>query len=187
MLNPRLAGRYAKSMIDLAIEKNQLENVYKDMLLLQQTCKSSRDFVSLLRSPVIKPDKKEKIIDSIIKGKVTEITAAFTRLLVAKGREYYLPEIINAFVAQYKEHKGIQILKLTTAVAVSDEVKKEIVQKVKEQTSISNIELNTEVNPDLIGGFRLELGDNLIDASVIYDLNKVRKQFLNNDFIYRIR
>ena len=61
MLNPRLAGRYAKSLIDLANEQNQLEPVYNDMLLLQSICKNSPEFVSILKSPVIPSDKKELI------------------------------------------------------------------------------------------------------------------------------
>jgi F-type H+-transporting ATPase subunit delta len=76
MLNPRLAARYAKSLIDLALEKDQLENVYNDMQYLQAVCKQSREFVGLLKSPVIKADKKDTILKSITAGKVGELTAA---------------------------------------------------------------------------------------------------------------
>src|SRR5688500_2012686 len=95
-MHPRLSGRYAKSLIDLAQEKNQLEAVYKDMLYLQGVTKASREFVSLLKSPVIKADKKAQIIDAVTAGKVTELTTKFNRLLVTKGRESDLPEIVNA-------------------------------------------------------------------------------------------
>ncbi|MEJ7683572.1 MAG: F0F1 ATP synthase subunit delta [Segetibacter sp.] len=61
---PRLAGRYAKSLIDLAVERNYLEEVYKDMLYLQAVCKASREFVVLLKSPVIPIDKKKQGFDS---------------------------------------------------------------------------------------------------------------------------
>ena len=92
MPNPRLAARYAKSILDLSIEKGQVENVYKDMVLLQDTCKGSREFVNLLRSPVIKPDKKGKILDAILTGKISPLTAAFIKLLLNKERESHLPE-----------------------------------------------------------------------------------------------
>jgi F-type H+-transporting ATPase subunit delta len=68
MQNPRLAGRYAKSLVDLATEKGQLETVYADMKYLQAVCKSSRDFVNLLKSPVIKADQKNSIINSVTNG-----------------------------------------------------------------------------------------------------------------------
>ncbi|MDF2187264.1 ATP synthase F1 subunit delta [Paraflavitalea sp. CAU 1676] len=187
MLNPRLAGRYAKSLIDLAIERNQLEDIYKDMLFMQAVCKGSREFVALLKSPVVASDKKDAILKAITDGKVSEITTVFNKLLVNKGRESGLPEIITAFIAQYKKHKGIHTVKLTTAVPVGEDVKQQIISKIQEQTPMKNVELETAVKDELIGGFVLELGGTLVDGSILYDLNKIKSQFMNNDFIYKIR
>src|SRR4051812_12310206 len=127
MPNPRLAARYAKSIFDLAVETGELETVYTDMKLLHQICSVSRDFVNVLRSPIIPPDKKEKIIQSVFKGKVSKLTGSFTRLLVTKGRENNFLEITSAFIDFYKERKGIQTLKLTTAYPVGEDIKKDIV------------------------------------------------------------
>lgn len=187
MPNPRLAARYAKSLIDLANEKNQVEPVYKDMLFLQMLCKESRDFLVLLRSPIVKADKKGAIVDAVTKGKIGELTAAFNRLLINKGRESNLPEIITSFIDQYKQQKGIHTVKLTTAVPVSEDMKNQIIGQVQKQTNMNNIDLKASVNEEIIGGFVLEIGDQLIDASVAYDLNKIKSQFMNNDFIYKIR
>src|SRR5215510_11330087 len=106
MPNPRLASRYAKSLIDLALEKGELEKVFADMQWLQQVIKGSRDFANLLRSPIIKADKKDKIVEAIIGGNVTNITSLFIRLIIVKGRESNLAEIITAFISQYKEHNN---------------------------------------------------------------------------------
>jgi F-type H+-transporting ATPase subunit delta len=187
MPNPRLAGRYAKSLIDLAIEKGQLDAVYKDMLLLNDFCKNSRELVAVLKSPIIKSEKKEKILDAITKDKISLITATFNKLLVQKSREFYLPEIITAFIQQFKDHKGIYIVKLTTAMPVSEELKNAIVNKIKTDTKMKQVELQTEVKEDIIGGFILEVGDRMVDSSVAYDLNNVKKQFASNDFIYSVR
>jgi F-type H+-transporting ATPase subunit delta len=187
MPNPRLAARYAKSLIDLANEKSQLEPVYQDMLFLQNLCRNSRDFLLLLRSPVVKADKKVAIVEAVTKGKISELTAVFNRLLINKGRESNLPEVITSFIDQYKQQKGIHTVKLTTAVPVTEEMKKQIIGQVQKQTSMANIDLKASVNEDLIGGFVLEIGDQLVDASVAYDLNKIKSQFMNNDFIYKIR
>ena len=187
MPNPRLAGRYAKSLIDLAIEKGQLDAVYNDMLFLESLCKQNKELVTVLKSPVIKPEKKEKILDAVTKDKVSIITSTFNKLLTRKGRETYLPEIITAFIQQFKDHKGIYIVKLTTAMPVSEDVKNAIISKIKADTKMQLVELQTEVKEDIIGGFILEVGSELVDASVAFDLNNVKKQFANNDFIYRIR
>jgi F-type H+-transporting ATPase subunit delta len=187
MPNPRLASRYAKSLLDLAVEKNELEQVYQDMLYLQQLVKVSREFLGLLRSPVVPAERKQHIINAVTAGKISELTAAFTRLLVLKTREENLPEIIDSFVQQYKQKKNIHTVKLTTAVPVSEEVKQSIVSRVRETTNMQLIELETTVDPDLIGGFVLQAGDKLVDASIAHSLKEVSRQFENNDFIYNIR
>ena len=187
MPNPRLASRYAKSLLDLAVERGQLEQVNNDMTYLQQLTRGSRDFLNLLRSPIVSSDKKQSVIDSITGQNISELTSAFTKLLVNKGREGELPEIIAAFIQQYKTKKGIHTVKLTTAAPVSDEVKNSIIEQVKRTSNLQNIELETKVDPDLIGGFVLQAGDKLIDASIAYDLRNVARQFENNDFIYKVR
>jgi F-type H+-transporting ATPase subunit delta len=187
MQHPRLAGRYAKSLIGLAIEQNQLEQVHADMKYLQSLCKQSREFVNLLKSPIIQADKKGKIVAAVTEGKIGNITQGFNRLLVQKGRENVLPEIVHAFVEQYNEIKGIHQVKITTAVPVSEELKQQIVSKIKSETPLQNIELETAVKDELIGGFTLEFHNNLVDASILRDLNDIKKQFLGNVYIQNIR
>ena len=187
MQNPRLAGRYAKSIIDLAVEKDQLEVVYKDMLYLQSICKSSREFVNLLKSPIIKGDKKQQILNAVTKDKVGVLTASFNELMIKKGREESLPEIVAAFIDMYNSIRGIHKVKLTTAQAVSEELKQSIVDKFTATTSLQHIELEAVVNEALIGGFVLEFNNTMIDASIQRDLKDIKKQFLDNIYIQKLR
>ncbi|MDB5190825.1 MAG: synthase delta chain [Segetibacter sp.] len=187
MQNPRLAGRYAKSLVDLSIERNELEAVYNEMKYLGQVIKSSREFAAVLSSPVIPADKKSAIFDAVTKGNVGELPSRFFKLLLQKGRELNLGEIVFAFIEQYNLLKGIHKVKLTTAVGVSDEVKDAIVAKIKRDTSLQNIELEAKINEELIGGFVLEYNNNLVDASIARDLRDVKAQFAKNIFINQIR
>jgi F-type H+-transporting ATPase subunit delta len=187
MLNPRLAGRYAKSIIDLSLEKGQLENVYADMLFLNNLMRSSGEFITILKSPVIPGDKKQKVLNALTSGKINDITAGFNTLLIKKGREGFLPDIVQAFIQQYKHYKGIHVVTLTTATPVGDEVKTSIIQKIKQVSNMKDVELETLVEEKIIGGFILEADGRRVDASIAYDLANIRKQFENNDFIYRIR
>lgn len=187
MPNPRLAARYAKSLIDLATEKGQLEAVYADAKYLQAVCKASKDFTNLLLSPVIKSDKKQQIIDAVTAGKVSTITASFNKLLVAKNRESELPEIFDTFIDQYNTIKGIHKVKLTTAVPVSEDLKNAIVAKAKTEAGIAEVELDAIVDEKLIGGFLLEYNNNLVDASVLRDLKDIKKQFTQNVYVQQIR
>jgi F-type H+-transporting ATPase subunit delta len=186
MSNTRVASRYAKSLLDLAIEQGHLEQVYSDMIYLQRLTKESREFLNLLRSPVVKAETKNKALAAVTTGKVSALTASFVNLMVTKGREAAMPEIITSFIKQYKDKKGIQIIKLTTAVPMTEAVKNAIVLQVKKTQPIQNLELEEVVDPNIIGGFVLQAGDKLIDASVLYDLKNISRQFENNDFVYKV-
>jgi F-type H+-transporting ATPase subunit delta len=187
MNNPRLAGRYAKSLLDLAVEQNSLNEVYTDIKFLRSICKSNPDFVAVLKSPVIKVDKKEKIIESITTGRVSKLTTLFIQLLVRKTRESNLPEIVQAFVEQYNKMKDIHHVKISTAVPLSAEAEKAILDKVRSNTPIQNIELETVVEDALVGGFKLEVGGVLVDASILKELHDLKKQFKNNEYIHQLR
>ncbi|GAC1418450.1 MAG: ATP synthase F1 subunit delta [Flavisolibacter sp.] len=187
MQNPRLAFRYAKSILGLSIEKDQLESVYQDMLFLDKMISSSKDFSNMLSSPVITSDKKDKVIGSLTQGKINPITATFLKLLVNKNRELNLKEIIASFISQYKQAKDIHSVILTTAEPISDALKNLIIEQIKKTSAIQNIELESRIKPSLIGGFILQTGDKLVDASISYDLQEISRQFENNDFIYKVR
>lgn len=187
MQNPRLAGRYAKSLIDLATERNELEKVYTDMQYLDTVGKASPEFLRLMRSPVIKTEKKQAVLDAVAKGKLSPITEGFNKLLIAKSRENIIPEIAVAFIEQYNVIKGINKVKLTTAQALSDAGREAILKKVKADSGMQKIELETKVDESLIGGFVLEYNNNLVDASILRDLKDIKKQFTSNDFVMKIQ
>ena len=93
----RLASRYSKSLIQLAIENKKLEEVHTDMNLLHQVCKDNRDFVLMLKSPIINGDKKKYILEKIFSDRVSDITINFFEILVRKRREAYLDDIARSF------------------------------------------------------------------------------------------
>ena len=157
------------------------------MMFLQSICNSNRDFIAVLQSPVIKEDKKNKIIEAVTKGRVSELTSSFMRLLGTKTRESNLPEIIAAFIEQYNKARGIHKVKITTANELSEEMKASFISRIKKSDGLENIELQTVVNEKLIGGFVLEMEGKLVDASILRDLKDIKKQFMNNDYIRKIR
>ncbi len=188
MKNPRLAGRYAKSLLDLATEQNQVDAVCADMKWLQGVCKTNRDFVAVLRSPIIKPTAKGKIIESISKERVSTLTTAFIQLLVRKAREINLPEIVDAYIDQFNKLRNIYKVKITTAAPMTDEIKEAIMANVRAAiTTNQTFEIETHVREELIGGFLLETEGTLVDASILRDLKDIQKQFMNNDYLHKIR
>lgn len=183
MRNPRLATRYAKSLLGLAQEQNVLEPVLEDMNMLTELCTKSPDFTLMLRSPVIKGEKKLSIIKAIIGGKLHALTEGFITLLVKKGREFFLPEMAQAYVTQYRALKNIHSVQFTTAVKIDETLKQEILKKIAASLKEGSIDLQMNVNEHLVGGFVLEVGGKLFDASIRRDLNDIKKQFTKNLYI----
>ncbi|MGZ3863574.1 MAG: ATP synthase F1 subunit delta [Bacteroidia bacterium] len=174
-----VATRYAKSLLQLAVEKGQLEKVYADMQLVTDICEKNKDFVNFINSPIINSDKKQAVLKEVLKNNVSEITLGFFDVLAAKRRENYIAEIAKAFAAQYKEHKNILTAVITSAAGIDSTVKTKVLELVK-QTTKGEVELVEKIDKDLIGGFVLRIGDKQVDASVSRKLNDLRKTFTEN-------
>lgn len=187
MNNPRLAQRYAKSLVDLSMEMDQFDAVRNDILLLKNVMGNSREFVLMLNSPILKSDKKFKIITAVTQEKLSKITQTFIQLLCRKNREANLPGVVTSFLDQYNKIKGLHNAKLTTATPISESLVNTFLSKIKLSSSFDHLNLVTEVDENLIGGFVLEMEGKLIDASILRDLNDVKKQFANNDYIHKLR
>lgn len=183
MQNPRLAARYAKSLLDLAVEKNSLDAVLEDMKLMHALCKQSPDFEVMLRSPVISGDKKMNVLKLILaKYSINMLTNAFITLLVSKGREANLYQMATAFISQYNALKRIRTVKLTTASPMGEAVKNGIISKISGYMPGDTVDMKTEIDESLIGGFVLEVEDKLYDASVKKSLNDIRAKLVDHSY-----
>ncbi|HRP88622.1 MAG TPA: ATP synthase F1 subunit delta [Edaphocola sp.] len=183
MPNPRLASRYAKSLLDFAIEQNNVTAVLSDMKTIQNSLVQSRDLALFLQSPLIKADKKISILNTIFDGKVGPTSVAFINLLVKKGREANLFEITNAFEEQYQALNNIQKVQITAAVALNEDTLNAILTKVKKELNNENIVTETFIDPNIVGGFKLQVGDKYFDLSISRDLTDVKNQFAKNIFV----
>ena len=178
-----LAGnRYAKSLIALSIEKDELDVIYNDMTLISKTVESSKDLDVLLKSPVVKTDKKQEILTAIFGKNTTELTKQFLLLISSRNREALIGEIANAFVRQYKVIKKIIVTEVTSAVKLDAAQKKKILQLLNTDES-SSVEVIEKINPDIIGGFIVRVDDKQIDASISRKLDDLRQNFSKNQYI----
>jgi len=176
MVEDRIGYRYAKSAFALAEEKGMLEDVHSDMGLFMEVWEENRDFQALLDSPIVKTDKKQKIIDAIFgKHFQSDLMKLLVEMVVRKGREMYLPQVAGSFLKIYDEVKGIGRGVITSAIPLSDEQVKDIQSNLEKATG-KTYELTEEVNPELIGGFTLKVDDNLFDGSVASSLRRARQR-----------
>ncbi len=179
----RIPSRYAKSLIDLAVEQGKLDRVLEDVKSFQSATKN-RDFYNLLKSPVVNSEKKGSIFKALFGTKFDELSSAFLDLVLRKGRESYLVDIADNFVEQYKDLKSITTVTVTTAKPLSEEGLAKIKTKLEGSADTrDNIEIITKVNPEIIGGFILEFDAKLFDNSVAHQLEVLRKEFNRSDVI----
>jgi len=178
-----VGSRYAKSLIDLAVENKQLDETRKDMQTVKQVCDQNHEFVVLLNSPVVKTDKKVEILNSLFSGKISKLSLSFLNLLATKRRESYIPEIATAFDEQFKAKKNITTAVITTATGLDAKVKTKVLEIVKQQAGSGEVELVEKVDASILGGFVLSIADKQLDQSVKRNLNDLKKNLLNNKYI----
>lgn len=171
----RVASRYAKSLLELSIDLDQLEESRSGMQLIRKVCDENRNFVHLLTNPVIRYDYKLKVIRRIFEGKVNELSSRFMELLCRKGRENLLPEIARVFLEKYNEYKGIVIVEVETAVPLSEDLKKSF-KKVAGKDR-KEVVLEERIRRELIGGFILKIGDKQLDNSLSTKLKQLEREF----------
>lgn len=173
-----VASRYAKSLMDLAIESNQLDAVRSDMKSVERVCEQNHDFVLFLKSPVIKTDKKIEVLKDIFEGKISNLSLSFINLITNKKRESILAEIASAFDEQFKINKNIFTAVVTSAVGLDATTKQKVLDLIKTQLN-GEVELVEKIDASAIGGFILQIGDKQIDKTVARQLSNLRKELTN--------
>ena len=176
------AKRYAKSLIGLAQEKKTLDQVFNDMVLINNTIKNSHDLSLLLNSPVVNTDKKQQIMFSVFADNISEISNLFLRLISSKKRESLIESITSSFVEQYKTLKNIVVAEVTSAISLEKEQLDSIISLIDDANN-NTYEIVETVDPEIIGGFRVRVGDQQIDASISKELRELKKIFNENPYI----
>jgi len=171
-----VAIRYAKALIGLATEQKALEHVQKDMELFIHTIKANPQLNAVLANPIIYHDKKIKILDGIFTDKVSKVTITFFNLMVNKSRAEVLYPAALEFVNLYDVTKNITKATVVSATELSEANKKTIIAEIEALTK-GTVKLTAKVDPSLIGGFVLTVGDRQIDTSISNSLAKLKREF----------
>jgi F-type H+-transporting ATPase subunit delta len=182
MIASKITTRYAKSLLDLAIEKNQLKECYNDLIAVETLCSESSDFALMLKSPIINTSKKLSIIKSLFEKKLSKTTYFFIKLITNKKREPLLHSISKNFTELYKSHHKIITAVVTTTVPLDKGLKQKVVSFVKKKMD-KDVELMEKVNQDILGGTIIKVGDLQIDDSVRKQLKELKNSYNNNLFI----
>ncbi len=183
MAEGRVASRYVKSLLGLAEEQKSLDKVYQDMRLFTKVCDENPAFGIMLRSPVIRHDKKRQIMTKLFTGKVEPLTLAFFDIITRKNREPLLPAIAREFHSAYNLNKGISKATITTVFPIDAQIRSEIESMVMKISDKKQIELEEKIDAEMIGGFVLTVGDRQVDASIKNKLKALKLKFSQNPYV----
>ena len=178
----RASNRYAKALLDLAKEKGVLEAVMADVTFLLSVEKESSEFRVLLKSPVIKPLQKIEAFRSAFAQQVSPLTVLFVNQVIKHGREAHLVHILEKYTDRYLVEKNTVRAYVTSASPLTDEQRATLLAKVK-AGGTSEVVLIEKIQPELIGGVVVRVGDRQVDTTVARSLRGLKRQFENNLYI----
>ena len=170
-----ISVRYARALLKSAGEESARESVYNDMAQLAQSYLEVPGLRKAIDNPMLPKEDKEKLLLAACGGKPCLQTTTFIGVVLKEGRENLIQFMANSYVTLYRQDKNIISGKLITAVQVAPETEAKMRQMVEKRTN-ATVEFQTEVNPDIIGGFILEYDTYRLDASVQSQLRTILKE-----------
>jgi len=172
----KVASRYAKALLDLSIEQHSTDQVKQNVEQFISVLKGSAELQAVLKNPIIKQDKKNNILSMLFKDKFDAILIGFFKIMVNKGRADILFGTAQEFIRAYNEYKGIVNAKVVSAAALSAENLQSLKQLIRMSTG-HEVLLENTIDPELIGGFIVTVGDRQVDVSLLGRLNKLDPAF----------
>lgn len=179
MLTSKVAKRYAQGLLDFTNESGQTATIFSEMKDVVKIMTESQDLKKFFLTPYIDSKKKIEIAREIFKG-LSASSQNLITLVIRQGRENQLKNIAQEFINKVEDINGVQRITLTTATEISKDNINQILRSTNLVKADSNFDLKLNVNPKILGGYILRVGDQLVDASVKSKLNQIKKDFQLN-------
>jgi F-type H+-transporting ATPase subunit delta len=169
---------YGEALYELASSENLSEVILNELTVLTQSFASEPDFIRLLGTPAISKQERCQILDDSFRGKVHPYVLNFLKILTEKGYMRHFGDCCEAYRALYNRDNGILPVNAITAVALSDSQRQRLSEKLAAITG-KKIELNNRIDPNCLGGIRLDYDGNRLDDTVEHRLNAIRSVLKN--------
>ena len=170
-----ISVRYARALLKSAVPGQQEDKVYQEMMTLAKSYLEVPQLRQTIDNPMLSKDKKEALLLTALGEAPSDLSKKFISLVLKEDRENVIQFMANSYVTLYRKEKNIISGKLTTAARVSAQTEQKMRQMVEGKTN-GTVEFETEVNPDIIGGFILEYDTYRMDASVRTKLSSILTQ-----------
>ncbi|MBP5266517.1 MAG: ATP synthase F1 subunit delta [Lachnospiraceae bacterium] len=166
---------YGDALFELAIEQNRVDDYAEEAKGLVQVLEENPQLSQLMAHPQVTKEEKLEMIDNIFKGKVSGEVLGLLRTIIEKNHFSDTKEVFTYFLNRVKEHKNIGVATVSTPLELTDAQKKDVESKLLETTKYVSFEINYVVDPELIGGMVIRIGDRVVDSSIktkIYNLSR---------------
>ncbi|HHX61537.1 MAG TPA: ATP synthase F1 subunit delta [Epulopiscium sp.] len=169
---------YATALFEIAQEQNATEEFAKQVNVVIESIEQNSEFMELLLHPKITQSEKIQLIDTVFKDKVADEITGILTIIVRKGRQNVLIDILKEFLAMVSDYLGIIKVTVTSAVELNHNQLAQIKEKIQSTTN-KEIELNAIIDSSLIGGMVIRVGDNVVDASIAGRLRELKEGLTN--------
>lgn len=170
---------YGDALFEAAQDMGGIDAIYEEALALQSIFKEHSDLVQLLNHPQIVKEEKVRIMENIFAGRILKEMMGFLATIVDKGRQNDIPAIFEYFIGKVKEYKKIGTAYVTSAVGLSETQQTQVKERLLATTRYVEFEMNYTVDPSLIGGMVIRIGDRVVDSSIKTHLYELKKNLLN--------
>lgn len=170
-----ISKTYGEALYELAVEENKVDEFLEEVTGVREIISESEDLAAFMNHPQISKEEKTKLIETSLKGRVSDDLTGFLCLIVDKGRFREILSILDYFISSVKELNGIGVVTVETAVELSEIQKKQIEERLIETTSYTSMEMNFSVDEALIGGMIVRIKDRVVDSSIrtkLYEMSK---------------
>lgn len=171
--------RYAQALLSVAQDNNILDQVGQDISAILNVLKESQDLREFLASPIFKADAKKAVLHQVLGDSVHPYTKNFLLLLVDRRRVVLLEGICKQFQALLRKLNQTVLAEVTSVHELTDDQKRSLQEKVMAITGARSVELETKLDPDLIGGVIIKIGSQVIDASLRGQLRRISLRLSN--------
>lgn len=178
MKDTRAAIRYAKAILDIAVDNKATDAVESDMRAVVNTISNSKELKDLLASPIVKGEDKKNALTKIFKGSHA-ISEGMIKLLVDNKRVGMLNEVALKYIILNEHLKGQDVAVVTTVVPLTKDLEKKVLAQVAKITG-NKVTIENKIDESIIGGFVLRVGDLQFDASVANKLSNLKREFTNS-------
>ncbi len=179
MLTSKVAKRYAQGLLNFTQESGNTDSVFTEMGDIVKTIEKSKELQSFFASPIIDVKKKVSIALEIFKD-FSPVTKSMLQLIIKQGRESQMQNIAQEFINKVEDMNGVQRITITSASALSSENINNILKSSELVNHDNKFDVKSIINPEILGGYILRVGDQQVDASVKSKLSKLKKEFQLN-------